>query len=250
MTDDELLLFHFSDGLTPERVAEIQTALAGDAVLRERLAQLRAHLAALNHAGEDTLPAAVQRRLQLKLQQLHAASRAPARLPFWRIPRAQSPWLIPAFAAGAGALVMWLYTQGVTPNTQPLATEHGASEHGVVEQGASNPEQAQTMSLSALRAHLLQTQALLENFDANNAQERALLSEIIAQNQNYAMRAQRLGRADLARVLRALEPVLVEVENIKEPDARAALINQFEFEADSLQTKLQARASKQVPKTI
>jgi hypothetical protein len=245
MTDDELLLFHFSDGLTPERVAQIQIALDGDATLRERLAQLRAHLAALNHAGEDTLPDAVQRRLQLKLQQLHEASRAPARLPFWRTPRAQSPWLLPAFAAGAGALVMWLYTQGVTPNTQPLATEHGASEQVV-----SNPEQAQTMSLPALRAHLLQTRALLETFDANNAQERALLSEIIAQNQNYAMRAQRLGRADLARVLRALEPVLVAVENLKEPDARAALINQFEFEADSLQTKLQARASKQVPKTI
>ena len=245
MTDDELLLFHFSDGLSAERVAQIQTALDGDAVLRKRLAQLRAHLAALNHAGEDTLPAAVQRRLQLKLRQLHAASRAPARLPFWRIPRTQSPWLLPAFAAGAGALVMWLYTQGVTPNTQPLASEHRASERG-----ASMPEQAQTMSLPALRAHLLQTQMLLENFDPDNAQERALLDEIIAQNQSYAERAQRLGRADLARVLRALEPVLVEVENLKEPDARAALINQFEFEADSLQTKLQARASKQVPKTI
>ena len=145
---------------------------------------------------------------------------------------------------------MWLYTQGVAPNSQPLATEHRVSEHGVVEQGASNPEQTQTMSLPALRAHLLQTQMLLDKFDPNNAQERALLDEIIAQNQSYAQRAQRLGHSDLARVLRALEPVLVEVENIQEPEARAALINQFEFEADSLQTKLQARASKQVPKTI
>ena len=186
------------------------------------------------------ISAAVQRRLQLKLRQLHDASLAPARPPFWRTPRTQAAWLVPAFTAGAGALLMWLYTQGVTPNTQPLASEPGASI----------PAQVQSMSLPALRAHLLQTQMLLATFDPNNAQERALLDEIIAQNQSYAMRAQRLGRADLARILRALEPVLVEVENIEEPDARAALINQFEFEANSLQTKLQARASKQVPKTI
>ena len=64
MTDDELLLFHFSDGLSAERVAQIQIALDGDATLRERLAQLRAHLAALNPVNEDILPAAVQQRLQ------------------------------------------------------------------------------------------------------------------------------------------------------------------------------------------
>lgn len=240
MTDDELLLFHFSDGLRPERMAEIQTALEGDATLRERLTQLRAHLTALRGKDNTALPAAVQYRLQRKLRQLHDESLAPAHAPLWRIPRSQAAWILPAFAAGVGAFFMWLYTQGVTPNTQPLASE----------QVAPIPAQAQTVSLPALRAHLLQTQMLLENFDPNNAQERALLDEIIAQNQIYVEHAQRLGRSDLARILRALEPVLVEVENIKEPDARAALINQFEFEANSLQTKLQARASKQVPKTI
>ena len=239
MTDDELLLFHFSDGLSAERVAQIQTALASDADLRERLAHLQADLTTLNAKADVALPEPLQRRLQLKLRQLQTASMAPARAPFRHLPRTQSAWLLPAFAASAGALVMWLYTQ-VTPNSQPLASAPVATISA----------QAQTMSLPALRAHLLQTQMLLETFDPNNAQERALLSEIIAQNQNYAERAQRLGRADLARVLRALEPVLVEVENIKEPDARAALINQFEFEANSLQTKLQARSSKQVPKTI
>lgn len=239
MTDDELLLFHFSDGLSAERLAQIRITLEGDAVLRDRLAQLRAGLASLKPADVE-VPAAVQRRLQLKLQQLNTATRPPVRAPFWQAARQQSPWLLPAFAVGAGALIMWLYTQGVTPNTQNLALEHGAPVSA----------QVQTMSLPALRAHLLQTQALLENFDPNDSQERALLAEIITQNQNYAARAQRLGRADLARVLRALEPVLIEVENIKEPDARAALINQFEFESKSLQTKMQARASKQVPNTI
>ena len=248
MTDDELLLFHFSDGLSAERVAQIQTALANDADLRKRLALLQAHLSTLSAKADVALPAPVQRRLQLKLRQLQSASMAPARAPFWHLPGTQSAWLLPAFAASAGALVMWLYTyQGAMPNTQPPNTQPLASAPAPA---AATSAPAQTMSLPALRAHLLQTQTLLENFDPNNAQERALLGEIIAQNQSYAMRAQRLGRGDLARVLRALEPVLVEVENLKEPGARAALINQFEFEADSLQTKLQARASKQAPKTI
>ena len=239
MTEDELLLFHFSDGLSAERVAQIQKALASDAELRKRLAHLQADLTTLNAKVDVALPEPVQRRLQLRLRQLQNASMAPARAPFWHLPRTQSAWLLPAFAASVGALVMWQYTQ-VTPISQPLASAPVATISA----------QAQTMSLPALRAHLLQTQTLLETFDPNNSQERALLDEIIAQNQSYAERAQRLGRGDLARVLRALEPVLVEVENIKEPDARAALINQFEFEANSLQTKLQARASKQVPKTI
>ncbi len=241
MTDDELLLFHLSDGLSAERVAQIQTALASDADLRKRLAHLQADLTTLNAKADVALPEPVQQRLQLKLRQLQSASMAPARAPFWHLPRTQSAWLLPAFAASAGALVMWLYThQGAMPNTQPLA----------LAPATATSAQAQTMSLPALRAHLLQTQTLLETFDPTSSQERALLGEIIAQNQNYAARAQQLGRADLARVLRALEPVLVEVENINEPSARAALIEQFEFEANSLQTKLQARASKQAPKTI
>ena len=247
MTDDELLLFHFSDGLTAERASEIQTALDRDANLRARLAQLRAHLADLSQTKDTTLPAAVQHRLQQKLRQLHAASQAPTRAAFWRASRPHSSWFLPAFAAGVGALTMWLYTQGLAPTPQPVA----ALPHNVsMPAQAQTQTQTQTMSLPALRAHLLQTQLLLASFDPNNSQERALLGEIIAQNQNYAARAQQLGRADLARVLRALEPVLIEVENIKEPSARAALINQFEFEANSLQTKLQARASKQVPKAI
>ena len=240
MTDDELLLFHFSDGLPTDRMEQIRIALESDAALRERLMQLRAHLTTLKQTDNEALPAALQRRLQLKLQQLRTASLPPTRTPFWRAARTQSPWLLPTFAAGAGALLMWLVTQGVTPDMQPLASD----------QGTSVPAQLQTMSLPALRAHLIQTQTLLASFDPSNAQERALLAEIIVQNQNYAERAQRLGRADLARVLRALEPVLVEVESIQEPSARAALIDQFEFEANSLQTKLQARASKHVPKTI
>ena len=232
MTDDELLLFHLADGLSTDRIEKIRIALENDAVLRDRLAQLRANLTTLKQTDSEALPAAVQRRLQLKLQQLHTASLPPVGEPFWRLHK-QSTWLLPAFTAGSGALLMWFYTQGIEPNARP-------AQH----------QQAQTMSLPALRAHLLQTQALLENFDPNDAQKRALLVEIINQNQNYAERAQRLGRADLARVLRALEPVLVEVENLKEPSARAALIDQFEFEANSLQTKLQAHASKPVPKTI
>lgn len=239
MTDDELLLYHFSDGLTPERLAEIQMALDGDATLQGRLAQLRAHLLDLKDANAGAIPAGVHQRLQLKLRQLHNASLAPARMSFWRLPRMQSAWLVPVFAASAGALVMWFYTQGLTPSTQPLISEQLA----ISGQGPS-------LSLPALRAHLMQTQTLLAAFDPSNSQEQALLGEIIAQNQSYAVRAQRLGRADLARVLRALEPVLVEAGNINEPNARAALIEQFEFEADSLQTKLRARASKQVPKTI
>lgn len=238
MTDDELLLFHFSDGLSTDRIKQVRIALENDAVLRDRLAQLRANLTTLKQTDSEVLPAAVQRRLQLKLQQLHTASLPPIGEPFWRLHK-QSTWLLPAFTAGAGALLMWFYTQRIEPSTRPSAAR-----------SAPISGQVQTVSLSALRAHLLQTQALLETFDPNDAQECALLVEIISQNQNYAERAQRLGRADLARVLRALEPVLVEVENLKEPSARAALIDQFEFEANSLQTKLKARASKPVPKII
>ncbi len=251
MTDDELLLFHFSDGLTSERVAEIQTALGCDSVLRERLAQLRAHLATLSQTEDNALPAAVQYRLQQKLRRLHDAAQTPPRADFWRAIRPQSTWFLPAFAAGVGALTMWLYTQGIAPPTQPVvALPPNVSVPAQAQTQTQTQTQTQSMSLPALRAHLLQTQLLLESFDPSNSEERALLGEIIAQNQNYAARAQQLGRADLARVLRALEPVLVEVENINEPSARAALIEQFEFEANSLQTKLQARASKQVPKTI
>jgi anti-sigma factor RsiW len=90
ITDGELVLFHYRDGLDPARQAQIAEALARDAALSARYALLQATLdaSALDPAPEPS--AAFTRRLQQHVATLVAAPATPHGVPS-----------IPTRAAGA-----------------------------------------------------------------------------------------------------------------------------------------------------
>ena len=62
ISDDDLLLFHWQDGLDDTRRHEIADALARDAALGARYARLVAELARFGHVPEPQIDAVLQAR--------------------------------------------------------------------------------------------------------------------------------------------------------------------------------------------
>ena len=111
---------------------------------------------------------------------------------------------------------------------------------------AQPPEFKQVM-----RAYLKQAETQLVSLDATqNGQRAALLDEIISRNRLYVLAAQRSQAPELARVLRAFEPVL---NTLADPEATPAQITlaqqQLVFEMGAMLTKLSPVASKAVHPT-
>ena len=176
------------------------------------------------------MPPAALRRLQQRLR-LRAES-SPA--------KPQKPRFAATFAAGAAAVLLWMNLPRA-----PLENTGGSTEIAVINRVRSNQ-----VSPRALSLHLTEAQALLQRTDYQQADQRALLADLLAQNQSFQQRAAQQGQADLARVLAALQPVLIELSIADQAEQRNGLVKQFEFESHALLTKLQQRASKFVPDTI
>jgi hypothetical protein len=66
--DDELILFYFRDGLSAERLEQIERALARSAVLRQRYEKLCAVLVAVNNQAVPEPVAGFEERLWKRLQ--------------------------------------------------------------------------------------------------------------------------------------------------------------------------------------
>jgi hypothetical protein len=98
----------------------------------------------------------------------------------------------------------------------------------------------------AVQAHLDLTGTRLAQLSgADLAQRRELLTDIIEQNRLYERSAEHQNADKLARVLRAIEPVLISLGNENEdPEAFDASVRQLEFELTVMQTKLAQPPSK------
>ena len=92
ISDDDLLLFHWQDGLDDTRRHEIADALARDAALGARYARLVAELARFGHVPEPQIDAVLQARWARAIRDDASKQRARPR------------WFVPlALAAGVGA---------------------------------------------------------------------------------------------------------------------------------------------------
>lgn len=219
ISDDELLLYYYRDGLDPTERARIATALAKNPDLAQRLHRLVAQLDTAAEVPDVAVPAHIQQRWQ-------AALAARAR------PRPSFRWQ--AIAATA-ALLAVLLTVWVSMQQAP-------------EQAAHEATPATTMSDPAayergLRWHLANTEQRLAKLDSAQPDERArLLETIIEQNRMYALAADRANEPQLARVLRAFTPILESLTDERR-ETSAADIAQLSFEMRVMQARLKAAAS-------
>ena len=214
INDDDLLLYHYEDGLSSARRAEITAALAQDEALRARLARLQAECLALREWPTPPPSRATQARWR-------AALARQARV------RRESRGLLLQWALACTLLLL-----GIGIGVR------------MAERAPDVPVVADTRGEPALvrgvRTHLGDTRQLLASWDASAPDQRlALLADVLAQNRAYVAAAERTGDQRLARVLRAFEPVLLQ---LAQPEVSAEHLDgtraQLDFELGAMQTKL------------
>ena len=232
ISDDELLLYYYREVDAAER-ARIGAALAEQPELARRLHALVGRLDAAAAVPDVPVPVEVQQRWRAALDRARTETRAaPAPRRFYSQPR----WL--AVAATVTAVALIFVVQGVLRKTPVQTTgPEIASTQSPGEQGDSSSYER------GLKWHLASTERQLAALGDASPEERArLLDTIIAQNRMYALAAERAGEPQLARVLRAFNPILEDLAG-GHGDTTAADVAQLSFELRVMQARLGAGAA-------
>jgi hypothetical protein len=231
--DDELLLYHYRELDEAER-ARIGAALAAQPELARRLHSLVARLDAAAATPEVPVPAQTQQRWQAALERATRGemSAAPAR----RRPFSQPLWLAAAASIAVVALVFAISSWMRAP-----APEVTADVTNPAAQSVATPQDSSAYA-NGLKVHLASTERRIASLGEATPEERARLIEtIVAQNRIYALAAERAGEPQLARVLRAFNPILEDLA--KGGASGTADISQLSFELRVMQARLGAGAA-------
>jgi hypothetical protein len=235
ISDSDLLLYYYRDGLAAAERARIASALSEQPELAARLHRLVARLDAAAMAPEVPVPAHVQQRWQAALRRV-ATSDAPIAEKPRRDVFASFRWRI---AAGAIAGVALIVSVKVTMQSVPDRVAERGSPVQTPAAGANDPSAYER----GLRLHLANTEWQLASLDSASDEERIRLIEtIIAQNRLYAIAAERANEPQLARVLRAFTPILERLADDRGDEA-AGEIAQLNFELQVMQARLTAATS-------
>ena len=220
--DNDLILYHYKDGLDAARLADISAALTSSAALQARFAQLCQALDAAT--DEPPLPAAgFEQRLWSRFEQRVDEARQPVRAPslvdrlrsLFRSMPGQRLVLAGGFACALLiALGVGFQVGRVSP---PLEVVEAPITSPVEIQGHSR-SMANRVLDGYVSGHLRATEGLLlttVNADSNEFLDgnRVLARSLVESNRLYAVAAARAGNVRLADFLRQIEPVLLEVAN-------------------------------------
>ncbi len=222
VSDDELVLFHYRDGLSASRLREIEVALADDASVRTRLDTLKRLLAAADdvlvpepdQGYEERLWRQLQPRLRAEAGREHLVQ---LRMP---VPRRRRRWMRAA-AAAVLALSIGLVVRPMLAPERLVATSP-ARQPGLPTTTAISATPNRIID-DAMASHLRRTEAMLVEvlngdgtlFIVGSAGEAQVLLD---DNRLLAAAAARSGDRGLAVFLSSLEPVLLELAN-QTPDA-------------------------------
>ncbi len=231
ISDDDLLLYYYRDGLDAAERMRIGTALAEQPELAQRLHALVARLDAAAAMPDVPVPAHVQQRWQAAVDSAAAGGRAHSK---GRRTFTALTWQPLAAAAAVIALVVGIqFVKQDAPDVPPTRT---------VAETTSSPVSAGDASAyeNGLKFHLASTERRLESLGDATPEERARLIEtIIAQNRIYALAAERAGEPQLARVLRAFTPVLEDLASDR-GELTGSSAAQLSFELRVMQARLSA----------
>lgn len=218
VTDDDLVLYRYRDGLDAARIAEITAALAASSDLRERYAAIEravAHFGDEDAAPDPNLSARLWRRLEPQLEEAGVlVSPSPSMLDRLRVWFAPPPLRF-AFASAAVLIVaigvgFLVGRQSVTAPPLTVSTEADAAAARVL--GAYVAANLRATEGVLLTASNSGDASLLEG-------NRKLAQSLVESNRLYALAATRAGNTRLAGFLRQLEPVLLSLAN--QPGAAA-----------------------------
>lgn len=238
MIDEQTLtLYYWNDGLDAAERANVEQALATDHLLAARYRALSERLNALREDIPATAPThlkhqwhdLVTREARLERQK---SAPEPRRFPWLGIGAAFASVLALGIAIG-----VWM-PRGESPVATDVATTESVPPAATLHDGAFE---------RGLRVYLEDRQHQLAGLESRSGDERStLLLQIVAQNRLFEQAAEKQQSPEIARLMRALEPVLLRLasDEAQGQDAEA-LQRQLTFEMNALLTKLQAPSSKQ-----
>lgn len=245
MIDEQtLMLYCYDDGLTERERRDVEAALRDDPVLAKRLEKLRHELDLLRDVDVPPAPTHL-------VQQWHDSIESAARQERFAATPAKTPvhgWsfffgaaITAALAIGVGIGVY--FSGGGNPDV-PVETIYA------VDPGTSTRAVPASFT-RGLEGYLQQSKLDISSLALDTPADRAILvRQIIEQNRMFESIADQNNAPNLARVLRAFEPILVRLasENIAPKDAEA-LRAQLSFELNVMLTKLARDSSKETHTT-
>jgi hypothetical protein len=229
MNDDKLILYYYDDGLSARERQEITAALEENPQLAARYAELCRDLDGLKEEPVD-VPSHVVQRMHDSIDRVARpvlVSQEPR--------RSFNPFSFVWGAAVTAALAIGIGI-GVYLST-PTAV--------VPVQVASDP------FTRGMQVYLQDARADLVSMPVSSVEERTeLIMHIVEQNRLFEQAAVRNDSQSLARVLRAFEPILLQLatEDLP-PDQAEALRAQLAFELNVMLTKLSRVSSNETQTT-
>ncbi|NNF16940.1 MAG: hypothetical protein HKN70_09345 [Gammaproteobacteria bacterium] len=244
MNDEQLLtLYWYGDGLSDSERRDLANRLEREPDLAARFAAVKEDLGALDLPAAPLATAAMVARWRLALDQEINASAT----------RSTNRWrrFMPAGLSAAAAVVLALGVfigMQLEDRDDSLDTVHAT----VSPEETDDPAQLVTGSEAvpdtlerSLALHLQNTKVQLAGLASDNIDDRTrLVAQIIYQNRLFAVAARANGAEELARLLRAFEPVLLATlaEDASTNDL-AVRRDQLDFELGVTLTKITGRAS-------
>ncbi|HEX6832082.1 MAG TPA: anti-sigma factor [Rudaea sp.] len=203
ISDNELILYFYRDGLAADRIAVIDDALFAQPGLRARYTELQRLLHEIDCAPAIEPDAELAQRVWRRLA---ARIDADGNRPRSHVAVALRAWLSPQRAfVGACLLVL------------AAAVGFVAGRHGTIDRADAHAMSARVLD-AYVAEHLRATEGLLLTAVNSDSAElhsgnRELAAALVESNRLYALAAARAGNARLADFLRQLEPVLLDLAN-------------------------------------
>ena len=225
ISDEDLLLYHYGDGLTPAEQGKIADELNNDYALRARLENL---VASLDSVTPPIIPVPhdVQLRWRAKLDSIADPQQKKTSTRF-------SPWRMGLAVTAAAALAIVIGIPMLRNIDRP---ELPSSANVATPSEFADAERFER----SLRWHLNDTEQQLASLQQLRADERApVLAKALLQNRLYVVAAERADEPRYARALRGFAPVIERISNddagTDEFDANVA---QLSFEIKVMQARL------------
>lgn len=240
MNDETLILYYYDDGLTADERREVESELASDPALARRYRELSRQLDGFGDVEAQAAPSHLVARWHDLIDRAAEREAVSASKPRRTFAIGSLFWGAAVTASLAVGIAIGVYLSGDAID-DPVP---GGSFVDVTESPAGD---APTAFSRGLLVHFQESRDRLSGLRADGNGERArLITEIIRQNRLFARMATDNESQDLARVLRAFEPILVRLaaDDIS-PQEAARLQSQLAFELNIMLTKLTRHVSEE-----
>jgi len=240
MNDEQLILYYYGDGLSHAERRRIAAAIENDERLAARYAALCRELDSWAPAEEVAAPAHVVRRMHDTVDRMArpAAVAVSDRSQQRRFSLTSFAWgaavtAALAIAIGAGVFV----SRAPTDPPAEMSTMAARDNRGSFARG--------------VQVYFEDARSDLVSMSVGSAPDRSrLIANIIDQNRLYERAAMQNDARDLARVLRAFEPILQRLADDDITPAEAeALRAQLAFEINVMLTKISRGSSNEIQTT-